>query len=367
MIDNSININNLSYISDVLISWYQRNKRELPWRNISDPYPIWISEIILQQTQIKQGYDYFLKFIRQFPTIRSLAEAPEDDVLKCWQGLGYYSRARNLRIAAQQIMTQFGGNFPDSYEKIRTLKGVGEYTAAAIASFAFGLPYAVTDGNVYRFLSRFFGCMEPIDTTSGKKNFTALADQLLNKQYPSIHNQAIMEFGALQCTPNTPSCHSCPLQAHCFAATHNMVAQLPVKERRTKVRNRYFNYFILIHNEHTYLQKRDKKDVWQNLYEFPLYEADRQLSFDEIVHSSFFQEIAGLFPFTLVQQSHPMKHILSHQVIYATFYIFQIEGKSELMKKCMEINCNDIAYYPISRLIEKFIQKNTKIFLPFTN
>src|ERR1035437_3971325 len=229
----------------ILTLWYQQNKRDLPWRMNNDPYSVWVSEIILQQTRIDQGTAYYLRFIRRFPDIESLANSSEEEVLKMWQGLGYYSRARNMHHAARQIMTEFNGRFPDSYNIIRTLKGVGDYTAAAIASISFGSENVVIDGNVYRVLSRIFGIATPIDTTNGKKEFSILAHSLLDKQNPGIFNEALMEFGALQCVPRNPLCIQCPFQDRCVALKNNQIDQFPVKSKQPKQKNRYFNYLFI--------------------------------------------------------------------------------------------------------------------------
>ena len=256
----------MSRFGEILIRWYQENKRDLPWRNTKDPYKIWISEIILQQTRVVQGYDYYCRFINRFPDVFALAEADEDEVMKYWQGLGYYSRARNLHEAARSIAGR--GVFPNTYEEVRKLKGVGDYTAAAICSFAYDMPYAVVDGNVYRVLSRWMGIEEPIDTVRGKKLFAALADELLERSVPALYNQAIMDFGAIQCVPSSPSCLFCPLSDSCVALQKGLVDALPMKQHKTKVTNRYFIYFYVRAGEYTFLHKREAGDIWHNLYEF---------------------------------------------------------------------------------------------------
>ena len=231
--------------SQKIIFWYEHNKRDLPWRNTRDPYLIWLSEIILQQTRVDQGMSYYLKFVGEFPTVKQLAKADNEKVMKLWQGLGYYSRARNLHTTAKIILLEHKGVFPKEFETILALKGVGEYTAAAIASFAYNKPYAVVDGNVYRVLSRVFDISTPIDSTQGKKEFNHLAGELLDKNKPAIYNQAIMEFGAMQCKPINPYCAVCPLNTMCLAYSKKLVAELPVKSKKTKVRDRYFNYIVL--------------------------------------------------------------------------------------------------------------------------
>lgn len=261
----------MNIFSGTLLDWYAENKRDLPWRNTTDPYLIWISEIILQQTRVAQGYEYFLRFIKRFPDVASLAAASEDEVMKYWQGLGYYSRARNLHAAAKSMK----GTFPKNYAEVRALKGVGDYTAAAICSFAYDMPYAVVDGNVYRVLSRYFGIDIPIDSTEGKKTFTALAREMLDKSRPADYNQAIMDFGAVQCMPQSPNCLFCPLSGSCRALLEGKVQQLPVKQHRTKTTNRYFNYIYVRMGAHTLIHKRTENDIWKNLFELPLIETEK--------------------------------------------------------------------------------------------
>lgn len=307
----------MNRLTEALLDWYADNKRDLPWRGTTDPYRIWISEIILQQTRVVQGYEYFLRFIRRFPDVRTLASASEDEVLKYWQGLGYYSRARNLHAAAKSM----NGKFPESYQEVRALKGVGDYTAAAICSIAYNMPYAVVDGNVYRVLSRYCGIDVPIDSTEGKKLFAALADEMLDKSRPAAYNQAIMDFGAIQCTPQSPNCMFCPLADSCSALSKGQVMQLPVKQHRTKTSNRYFNYIYVRMGACTFIHKRTADDIWKNLFELPLVEADRNLSEEEFLSSASFRSLIaeGEVPeVRLVFRN--VKHVLSHRVIYANFY-----------------------------------------------
>lgn len=267
----------MNILSERLLEWYKENKRELPWRDTTDPYLIWISEIILQQTRVAQGYEYFLRFVRRFPDVASLAAASEDEVMKYWQGLGYYSRARNLHAAAKSM----NGKFPVTYEDVRGLKGVGDYTAAAICAFAYNMPYAVVDGNVYRVLSRYLGIDTPIDSTEGKKVFAVLAQEMLDERRPTDYNQAIMDFGAIQCTPQSPNCMFCPLADRCFALSKGLIAHLPVKQHKTKTVNRYFNYIYVRMGAETLIHKRTENDIWKNLFELPLVEAERDLSEEE--------------------------------------------------------------------------------------
>ncbi|MDD3321726.1 MAG: A/G-specific adenine glycosylase [Paludibacter sp.] len=346
-------------IPDILIKWYNQNKRELPWRNINDPYKIWISEIILQQTRVIQGRNYYLRFIERFPSVKQLAEAEEDEVLKYWQGLGYYSRARNLHKAANQIMTQYDGNFPKDYSNVLTLSGVGVYTAAAICSFAYNQPYAVLDGNVYRVLSRLFGIETPIDSGAGKKEFQKIAGKLLSIENPAEYNQAIMEFGALQCVPSSPNCENCPLISMCKAFELQLVNVLPVKSKKTTVTHRFFNYIFIQYNETTFLQKRTAKDVWQNLYEFPLIETDKLLTVTELFQNENFNSLfRDVNEIDIVQITNPMKHVLSHRVINAQFISVSISGLNEKFKSLIQLEKSEIDKYPVSRLMEIFLEND---------
>ena len=270
-------MNNKTFFTKTLLEWNAtQNHRELPWKNIENPYFIWLSEIIMQQTRAEQGLPYYLTFTEHYPTVKDLANAPEDEVMRHWQGLGYYSRARNLHAAAKYIAEELGGEFPDTYEEILKLKGVGPYTAAAISSFAFKLPYAVVDGNVYRVLSRFFGIETPIDSTTGKKEFATLAQELLHTKHPDQYNQAIMDFGAKQCSPAKPLCMFCPLNVHCKAFLTGKTANLPIKEKKIKKKERFFYYLVLWYKGSFFIKKRTTKGIWQNLYDFPLIETSKE-------------------------------------------------------------------------------------------
>ena len=339
-------------ISDKLISWYKKNKRDLPWRNINDAYKIWLSEIILQQTQVIQGLNYYIKFTETFPTVIDLANAPEDKVMRLWQGLGYYSRARNLHTAAKMIKVNHKGKFPNTYESIKELKGVGDYTAAAVSSFAFDLPHAVVDGNVYRVLSRLFNIDTPINSTQGKKEFQLLADELLNKKQPALHNSAMMEFGALWCRPQNPKCEECTLQVHCLAFQNKTVSQLPVKDKKIKIRNRYLHYFVFNYKDNVYIQKRTEKDIWQNLYEFYLIETDEPETPEVLLKNKVLKNLALDFKVDSITST--KKHILSHQHLYATFYELKINAplKTKVLQK---IKRSDLTNYGISQLITKYL------------
>jgi len=361
LLKNMIQANSYIYISDKIINWYNEHKRDLPWRDIYDPYRIWISEIILQQTRVNQGLGYYNRFIERFPTVDILSEADEDSVLKYWQGLGYYTRARNLHKAAQQIMSIHKGLFPTVYNDIIKLSGIGEYTAAAISSFAFHKPYAVVDGNVYRVLSRLFNIQTPINTSSGKKEFTALAQNLLSKSQPGLHNQAFMEFGALQCTPTTPDCLNCPLNHVCSAYENKLVLQLPIKSAKKKPTLRFFNYLNIRFEGNTYIQKRVISDIWQNLFEFPLIESDRLLSTVELMDNAFFKSLfRDIDEVEIFKISNPVKHILSHRVIFAQFISINISGENESLNHFSKVPLKDIDNYAVSRLMELFLE-NEKI------
>lgn len=337
----------MDVIAEILINWYDSHRRELPWRKTTDPYAVWISEIILQQTRVAQGYDYYVRFMREFPTVEALTEADEDRVLRLWQGLGYYSRARNLHAAARQVVAQ--GGFPNTYEGLLRLRGVGAYTAAAIGSFAFGLPVAVVDGNVYRVLSRLFAVTEPIDTTAGQKYFAALAAQLLPHEAPAHYNQAVMEFGALQCVPHSPNCDACPMADKCLALARGLVDELPVKSHRTKVTDRWFNYFYVHDAESMYLHKRTSDDIWRGLYELPMVEQPSEENTEN--------DMAAILPAEFRQFKKEIRfrcsrrHILSHQVIHATLYEVEITGKLPTLNSYNIIRIDKLDDYALPRLI----------------
>lgn len=344
----------MNEFSKTIIKWYEENKRELPWRESANPYLIWISEIILQQTRVAQGYDYFLRFVKRFPDVRTLADADENEVMKYWQGLGYYSRARNLHAAAKSM----NGVFPKTYQEVLALKGVGEYTAAAICSFAYGMLYAVVDGNVYRVLSRYFGIDTPIDSTEGKKLFAALANEMLDKKHPAVYNQGIMDFGAIQCTPQSPNCLFCPLADGCSALAKGMVTQLPVKQHKTKTTNRYFNYIFVRAGAYTYIHKRTGNDIWKNLFELPLIETSVALSEEEFLGLSEFQAlfVSGERP-VVHSVCREVKHVLSHRVIYANFYEVILPEASASFGNYQRIKMEDLGRYAVSRLVHAFIEK----------
>lgn len=345
-------------ISRRLVDWYIVNHRDLPWRQTQDPYVIWISEIILQQTRVAQGMDYFLRFVDRFPDVRTLAMAEEDEVLKYWQGLGYYSRARNLHAAAKDIMERFRGDFPSDYASVLSLKGIGEYTAAAIVSSAWNQPYAVVDGNVYRVLSRLFGIDTPIDSVAGKKEFARLATRIMNPSQARLHNQAIMELGALQCVPSNPDCTQCPLADKCIAHITGKEQSYPVKSNKAKTRDRYFHYFHIIYKEYTWIHRRAGKDIWAGLYEFPLIETETALSFAELQQTTDFRRLFdGAGQLTITIECPKEKHILSHQHLYATFYRVEIEQSPESLSSYLQIQGEDIEEYAVPRLIHIYLEK----------
>ena len=298
------------YFVKNLLQWNRNdNTRLMPWKGEKDPYKIWLSEVILQQTRVKQGLDYYNNFIRHFPTIRKLATAPETTVFKLWEGLGYYSRCKNLIATAKYIDIQLHGKFPDKYDAILALKGIGPYTAAAISSFAFNLPHAVVDGNVFRVLARYFGIYAATDSTTGKKQFTLLANELLDKEEPGIYNQALMDFGAVICKPKLPLCIKCMLNKNCNAFLNNAVQQLPVKEKSITKKTRWFYYLIIELDEKVYVRKRASKDIWENLYEFFLIEVKVTLLFDNL---HIIADVLGTADFEVINISPFYKQQLTH-------------------------------------------------------
>jgi A/G-specific adenine glycosylase len=339
---------------NLLIQWYLQNKRDLPWRNTVKPYFIWLSEIMLQQTRVAQGLPYFLRFTEAFPTVFDLAKASEEDVLKLWQGLGYYSRARNLHKTAQQVAFEFDGEFPKTYTELLKLKGIGEYTAAAIASFSYNESVPVVDGNVYRVLSRYFDVETDIAFSGAKKEFTQLAAELLPKGQANLFNQAIMEFGALHCTPKNPDCGNCIFKDSCAALQKKKVALLPVKSKKVKVRTRHFNYLIFLdENENTLLQKRTEKGIWQNLYEFPLLETENELTEEELLTLMQNQQFVPNEVLNIHwYNSETTAHKLSHQHLNINFWKIGVKGKL-----ANGINWESAKKMPFPIVIFNFIEK----------
>lgn len=307
---------NNSYFTRSLIDWHLTdNKRDMPWKGESDPYRIWISEIILQQTRVDQGMNYYLRFIKTFPTVAQLAKAPESRIFKLWEGLGYYSRCKNLMATARMISGKYGNKFPASYQQLLTLPGIGPYTAAAIASFAFSQPYAVVDGNVYRVLARFFEIETPIDGTEGKKQFSELAAQLLDKKEPGLYNQAIMDLGATICKPRLALCSGCPLHTRCMAFKKGTVDQLPVKGKKPAKRTRWLYYLVFRHNDQYLVRKRTGKDIWQNLYEYVLLERSAKFNIRQLKQMDYFPDQGVKKQLMIKHVSHEFAQQLTHQTI----------------------------------------------------
>ena len=336
--------------------WYELYHRKLPWRETRDPYKIWLSEIILQQTQVIQGLSYYQRFIEHYPTVADLAAAELDQILLLWQGLGYYSRARNLYAAANQIMERFKGTFPDTYDDILALKGVGEYTASAVASFAFKLPYAVVDGNVFRVLSRIFGIQFPIDTGAGKREFKILADALLDQEYPDMHNQAIMEFGALQCRPKNPDCPVCPFRTECAALKNDLIASLPFKSRKGTVRHRYFHYLKVTCGANIAVEKRPAGDIWAELYQLPLIETSKAVEQSKLEEHTKWKQLFSDKNVQEIECSELITHQLSHQKLHTRFYHIVVKEQPEGLSF---IHQDQLKQYAFPQLIYKYLNVNS--------
>lgn len=311
-------------LASAIATHYARHKRKLPWRATKDPYAVWLSEVVLQQTRVEQGLPYYLRLVKRFPSVKHMASAEQEEVLALWEGLGYYSRARNLHAAARQVMGRLGGVFPSDYKTLLTLQGVGPYTAAAVASICNNEAVAAIDGNVSRVLARLFDEPMPIDSSSGKKRFQELADLLLDHRNPGDHNQAMMEFGAMMCTPKIPRCEICPLEADCLASANGTVAERPVKLKVQKKRTRHFHYLDLRNGKGIYLQKRTTKDIWRDLYELPLVESDTPMTSEEVLHR--FAMGSKMKDLTLVKTVGPIKHQLTHQTLHINFVVVRVNG-----------------------------------------
>ncbi|MTI39568.1 A/G-specific adenine glycosylase [Fulvivirga lutimaris] len=334
------------FFNTQILDWYSRNKRDLPWRQTRNPYHIWLSEIILQQTRVSQGLPYYLKFVNEYPTVHDLANADERDVLRVWQGLGYYSRARNLHKSAKIISENHDGNFPNTFKDLLKLPGIGNYTAAAIASIAFSEKVAVVDGNVYRVLSRVFGIDDDISSGKGQKVFQEKANELISEKHPDEFNQAIMEFGALQCVPKSPDCSLCPFSENCFAQKNGMQPQLPVKIKKVKVRKRYFNYIAFEIDGKLALKERRISDIWRGLYDFHLIETEQALNWEELLGA----DVIGLIKEDIysVDESTEYKHILTHQRIFARFYTIKLKKGADIgiLKDC------GLAFYTLDEVLD---------------
>ncbi len=354
------------FFRDALFAWAASNPRPMPWKGEKDPYKVWLSEIILQQTRVEQGWPYFERFVSAYPTVQALAAAPEDAVLKLWEGLGYYTRARNLHAAAKFIAQDLGGVFPETYEGIRALKGVGDYTAAAVASFAYNLPHAVLDGNVYRVLSRFFAIETATDLPAAKKQFAALADSLLDKQQPGAFNQAIMDFGALCCTPSQPGCRNCPLSPACRAFREGRVVEFPVRAKKMEKKARYFLYVVAKQGSDTYLWKRAGRDIWRGLYEFPMLEVESpEAMAPAAVVQRFYPD--GLPEGVVFGKSSPhFKQILTHQLVLAAFLELHLPFEmkpgffdNKLFENSFKEAFNDVKKkFAFPRVVLRFLEKN---------
>lgn len=345
-------------ISKAIVKWYEQNKRALPWRDTKNPYQIWISEIILQQTRVNQGINYYYQFINNFPDIIELANAPVEEVLKTWQGLGYYSRARNMHHTANIIANEYKGKFPCNYSELINLKGIGDYTAAAIASIAFNKPEPALDGNVYRVLSRLFGIAESPEKANGKKIFRQKAIELLKNQSPGTFNQALMEFGALQCIPINPDCKNCILQKFCFAFQKNLVNELPVKKQKINQRIRYFNFLHILYNNKTYIEQRTQNDIWKLLYQYPLIETNHSVTLEYLTKIPLWNQLFDNTNVYIQQVSEAKPHQLTHQKIFAKFYTIKISQPNLfLLKNYKEIKLNTIQKYSVPKLIDNYLQE----------
>lgn len=341
--------------SNQLIYWYLQTKRDLPWRETKDPYLIWLSEIILQQTRVSQGISYYLAFSDAFPTVKDLANAEEKKVLKMWQGLGYYSRARNLHHTAKKITEDFNEIFPSKYHELIQLKGIGDYTASAISSICFNEPEAVVDGNVYRVLARIFNIHTPINSSKGIKEFKNLAQSLLDKKQPGVYNQAIMDFGAIQCKPQNPNCQICPVSSGCLAFKENRVKELPFKEKKIKIKKKYFNYLVFVSDNHkTIFQERKEKGIWQGLYQFPLIETRTEVDVKDLISNEEFQKIVPTNASIKLFNENSVVHKLSHQHLYTKFWIIETENNSQV-----SVHWDEIELLPVPTLIANFLKKFT--------
>ena len=341
----------MNEFSIVLLNWFDEYRRDLPWRNTDDPYKIWVSEIILQQTRVVQGLSYYHNFIANFPTVKALAEADEAQVLKVWQGLGYYSRARNLHSAAQSIVRDFNGTFPSSYDDIRRLKGVGDYTAAAIASFAFNLPYPAVDGNVLRFTARYKGLFDNIATAATRKKVTAICQEWMPADQAGTFNQAMMEMGAIQCTPANPDCNQCPFASTCYAAIHHCTDTLPIKEKKLDIKDRFFHYLIYLKDNQSSIQKRTGNDIWKGLYEFPLVEtADNQFDIIAFLRKNNIRSNGE--PQTALQK----KHLLSHQRIHLTFHVINLLEFPSLKKEQQIAELTELPKFAVSKVTAEMVE-----------
>lgn len=347
----------LIHFRNKITDWYLINQRTLPWREFPSPYRVWVSEIILQQTRVDQGIRYFNNFIERFPDLESLANASEDEVLKLWQGLGYYTRARNMLRAARLVMDRFNGQFPGSSSELEKLPGIGPYTAAAIASIAFNEPVAAVDGNAFRVFSRYFNIELSIDSPEGKKHFIRLANETIDPNKPGAFNQGIMDLGATICMPKKPKCNNCPIQEHCVAPIKNLIDQRPVRTKNQNIASRYFYYLYIEANQSFFLQKRTGKDIWKSLYEFPLIESEKALEPEQLFLRQEWKNIFGNTNPTIVQVSKPMVHRLSHQALEIVFLRIEAPVQKIFPENFLKVCKNDIFGYAVPRPIERYLMK----------
>ncbi|MCB2194711.1 MAG: A/G-specific adenine glycosylase [Bacteroidetes bacterium] len=343
-------------ITNKLIEWYSLHKRNLPWRETRNPYAIWVSEIILQQTRVNQGLGYYLKFMETFPDIHTLAAAPMDQLLKVWQGLGYYTRARNMHFTAQDIVQNYNGIFPNSYKDLIKLKGIGDYTASAIASISFKEPSPVLDGNVFRVIARIYGISESTQSAQGKKNFKGVLTKLIPHDKPGVFNQAIMEFGALQCTPKNPLCEECIFKSSCFALNNNLIDDLPRKKVKVKQTKRYFNFLHILYNDSTFVEQRTENDIWKLLYQFPLIETSSDYSLNELEKTNLWKQIFNNIKPQINLNYSEKKHQLSHQKLYVKFYEIRINTlNSYINKNFRKVSFRELENLGIPILLENYL------------
>jgi len=346
----------MNYFQINILKWAKNNARRLPWKRYNDAYTIWLSEVLLQQTRVQQGLPYFNAFKKKYPTVFEMAKAQEDEILKLWEGLGYYARARNMYYTAQYLVNECNGIFPENYEGLLKLKGVGEYTAAAIASFAYNEPVAVVDGNVYRVLSRFFGIKTPIDSTMGKKEFKLKAQENLLKNKAAIYNQAIMDFGALQCSPKKPNCKTCPLNKKCKALQTNTINLLPKKSKKVKQKHRYFIFIIVKYKDKQFLVKRTQKDIWQGLFQFPLIEVDETVFLKEEQFNQLIIDNFKLSKFSFDGISQAFKQKLTHQKIMAKFVTINSSQKNHTKNNWIAVNEKEMLKFAFPKIIDCFLK-----------
>ncbi len=347
-----------SNFTEKLLVWYDTGKRFLPWTETKDPYKIWLSEIILQQTRVEQGTPYYYRFVKKYPTVFKLAAAPLDEILKLWEGLGYYSRARNLHHAANEIVEKYNGKFPDNYPEVIQLKGIGKYTASAILSYAFALPYAAIDSNAIRIITRYFGIIDETSSISAKNNIELYAKKILDKKNSGIFNQAMMDFGSIICKPKNPECNQCLFNKNCFAFKNNMVELLPFKEKKLIRKTRYFNYLLFISQKNIVITKRNTKDIWKNLYQFPLIESKINFTLHQLIKDSDYLKMISHKPSKIVV-SEIFSQQLTHQIIKTRFFILEMNGLDDIRSEAfINIPVSTLKKYAFPGIIREFLQRN---------